>query len=552
MRLRPSDAGSHFNLGMALLSGGEPAAAVESLQSAVRFDASQAKHHQALGQALAAVGRKAEAVPALMQAAALTPGDTGLLVSVASLLIDLGELNAAAGAGFLAVQRQPGNAVAQGNLARALQGLGDSGAALAPARAAARLAPLNAGAAATLGAVLYTLGRHAEALERCRYAALLMPSLYQAKMNEALSLEALGQLEAAEAAARAALRLAPEAADVRHNLAAMLLASGRMTEESWALYDARLHLHAASRAIADRPRWQGEDIAGKTVLLHCEQGFGDTIQFLRYARRVSALGAQVILAVQPELLRLLRDLPDVHAVVPATASLPEHDVFCPLLSLPRAFGTTLETVPADPSYIAPDPGLVRRWQAPPTAGLKVGLVWAGSTVFVHDRARSIPPGALTPLSTVPGVTFHSLQKPAASPAAFPMSDRMADVVDFADTAAMIAGLDLVISVDSAVAHLAAAMGKEVWLLSRFVGCWRWLRTRQDSPWYPTMRIFRQSAPGDWDGVIERVRDELTLRTTGQATSRPDEAVGWPAQPNPVLGMATMPANIPRFMVALMG
>ena len=514
VQLRPEDAGSFFNLGMALLSGGEPAEAVEALQSATRLDVSQAKHHKALGQALVAADRKQEGLTALMKASEVEPGDTDLLVTVGGLLVDQGKLEAAAGASLMAIQRQPGNAIAQGNLARALHGLGKTQAALAPARASARLAPMHGSAAATLGAILYTLGHHAEALTRSQQAIRLSPSLYQAKMNEALALEALGRLEEAETAARAALLLAPEAADVRHNLAAMLLASGRMDAETWELYDSRLQLKPWGKRIAGYKRWQGEGIAGKTLLVHGEQGFGDTIQFLRYAKLATGRGARVILVVQPELLSLLHDLPGVHAVVSAAAPLPAYDVFCPLLSLPRAFGTSLTTIPAGDAYIQPDPARVARWRTQPTPELKVGLVWAGSPIFVHDSARSIAVDALAPLADVPGVTFHSLQKPVQATGRLPMLDRMAGAKDFADTAAMIADLDLVISVDSAVAHLAAAMGKDVWLLSRFIGCWRWLRDRDDSPWYPTMRIFRQTSPNDWDEVIRRVRDALTERTTG--------------------------------------
>ena len=514
--LRPDDAGAYFNWGMALLSDNRAEEAVTALQTAARLDPTQVKHHQALGRAWATADRKQDAVVALMKAAELDPADTGLLVNLSSLLIDVGNFEAAAGAALLVMQRQPSNSHGQGNLARSLHGMGNSQAALAPARVAMRLAPLNGGAAVTLGAILYTLGRHAEALEHFRSAILLAPRLYQARMNEALSLEALGHLAEAEAAGRAALRLAPDAADAQHNLAAMLLASGRMTAETWELYESRLQLHAMARPLAARPRWQGEDIAGKRVLLHCEQGFGDTLQFIRYAPMVTARGAQVTGAVQPELYRLLRGLRGVHAVIPANTPMPEHDVFCPLLSLPRAFGTTLETIPGELPALTPAPELVRKWQMPASTALDVGLVWTGSTVFVHNAARSIPQEALAPLAGVPGVVFHSLQKPAQALEAIPLVDRMAEAADFADTAGIIAGLDLVITVDSAVAHLAAAMGKEGWLRSRFVGCWRWLRNRADSPWYATMRIFGQPSPGDWASVIGRVRHELVLHTSGRA------------------------------------
>ncbi len=560
--LRPADAGSHFNLGMALLSDGRAAEAVEALQTAAKLDGSQVKHHRALGQALIEADRKPEAKVALVKASALDPTETGLLVTLSGLLIDQGELDAAAGAALMAIQQQPANAFAQANLARALQGLGKTQQALAPARAAARLAPLDGGAAATLGAVLYTLGQYPESLERSRRAAVLAPGLYQAKMNEGLALEALGQFEEAETASRAALRLAPEAADVKHNLAAMLLASGRMNAETWELYDARLQMTPSARKLDAIPRWQGEDIAGKTLLIHCEQGFGDTIQFLRYAKMATARGARVILVVQPVLVRLLQGLPGVDEVIGADMPTPEYDVFCPLLSLPRAFGTTLETIPCGAPTIQPPADLVERWATPPAAGLKVGLVWSGSPIFVHDKKRSVPLDAFARLAEVPGVEFHSLQKPSQPLGTFPILDRMAETKDFADTAAIIAGLDLVISVDSAVAHLAAAMGKEVWLLSRFIGCWRWLRDRKDSPWYPTMRIFHQTAPNDWSPVIDEVRDALALRAGGlPATPKPAAvrviqvasplADATPKRPSALDGLI-LPEDAPRTVVVLVG
>ena len=510
VRLRP-DAGAYYNLGMALLSGGKPEEAAGPLRSAAALAPGQARHHRALGLALAAAGRKAEAVPALAAALRHHPADAHLLTLLAGLLIDAGRLEAAAGAALQAVELMPECGHAQGNLARALHGLGRSAAALEPARAAVRLQAGDGGAAATLGAVLYTLGRYAEALELSRRALLLSPGLFQAKANEALALEALGRLDEAVAAGRSAVALAPGSAETRHNLAAMLLAAGRLTAEAWELYDARLLLNPAARAIADIPRWRGEDVAGKTVLLHCEQGFGDTIQFARYASLVAGRGARVVLAVQPELVRLLQDTPGACAVVDATRALPRYDLFCPLLSLPGVFGTTLDTIPPA------NPAGVRQPRAGP--GLQVGLAWAGGAAFVHDGARSAGLAAFAPLADVPGVSFHSLQMPAQAACDFPLLDRMAEVRDFADTAAIIAGLDLVIAVDSAVAHLAATMGTEVWLLSRHMGCWRWLRDRDDSPWYPTLRIYRQPRPGDWASVIGRVREDLARHARARLPRR---------------------------------
>ncbi len=514
VRARPVDAGSRYNLGMALLSAGKHLDAVAALRFAVELDGRQARHHRALGEALVAAGRKAEAAAALMAGARLAPPDAGTLACLAGVLTDLGNTEAAAGAAFLAVQRDPELFAAQGNLARALHSLGRSRDAVAPARAAVRLGPQNPGAVAMLGAALHGAGLHAESLAWSQRALALSPGMAQAEANAALALEALGRLEEAEAVGRAALARAPDDPVIQHNLAAMLLASGRMDAESWALYEGRLRLNPAAAALAGLRRWRGEAVEGRKVLLHCEQGFGDTIQFARYAALVAEKGAEVTLAVQPELLRLLQGLPGTH-VVAAGTTIPRYDVFCPLLSAPAACGTTLETIPAPGRYITPDPALVRQWALPPAAGLQVGLTWAGNAGFIHDADRSIAPGKLAILAGVPGVRFHSLQKPAQAGAACPMLDRMAQAGDFADTAAIIAGLDLVISIDSAVAHLAAAMGKEVWLLSRFVGCWRWLRNRDDSPWYPTVRIYRQARSDDWDSVLDRVRADLAERATVQ-------------------------------------
>ncbi len=510
VQLRPEDAGAQFNLGCVLLAAGDHEAAVAPLQKAAHLAPGLAKHHQFLGLALIAAGRKTDAVPVMLQSVRLDAANPVLVANLAGLLVDVGQIEAAVEAGLAAVALAPDSPLAQANLARALHCIGRSGDALAPALAAVRLAPEDGGAAATLGAVYYMLDRYADAAAESRRAARLSPELYQAKANEAVALEALGELAGAEIAGRQAVALAPPGnAEARHNLACMLLRSGVLTSESWTLYESRLQLTPAARLLGERPRWAGEDVAGKTVLLHAEQGFGDTLQFARYAPLVKARGARVVLAVQPALYRLLQGMPGIDEVVRADGALPPHDLFCPLLSLPGVFGTTLDTIPpvvpiaVDADKVAALP--------PPTGRLHVGLVWAGSPIFIHDRARSIGLHTIKLLADVASVALHSLQVPAGQGDGLPIVDHMAGVADFADTAVLIAGLDLVIAVDSAVAHLAAAMGKEVWLLSRFVGCWRWLRERDDSPWYPTMRIYRQPSPGDWASVLARVRSDLEQR-----------------------------------------
>ena len=471
--------------------------------------ASRAPDYRLLASRLLMLGNKQAAIAAYMAAADENPSDHEVHAALASLLTDLDQFEAAVGAGFLAVEYGPHNPRAHAELGRALFLVGNAAEALAPCARAVVLAPGNLGAVVTFGAVLFTLGRHTEALAAATEALAIDPRHFQARSNLALAFEALGRFPEAEEQSRMALALEPASPHARHNLAALRLIAGHLDAEAWRLYDARLALTPAARMLEAIPRWAGEDVAGRTVLLHAEQGFGDTIQFLRYAPMVAARGARVLLAVQPALSRLLHGMDAVDQVIRIGGELPAHDIFCPLASLPGVFGATLDTIPAPIPYIAAPPGAAARFCPAPADAFQVGLVWSGNPGFVHDRFRSIDGAALQVLHGMPGVAYHSLQKGHAPP--FPMQDRMADAADFADTAGMIAGLDLVIAVDTAVAHLAGAMGKPVWLLSRFMGCWRWLRRRSDSPWYPTMRIFRQPSPGDWDAVLAEARAALAIQ-----------------------------------------
>jgi hypothetical protein len=292
-------------------------------------------------------------------------------------------------------------------------------------------------------------------------------------------------------------------------------------ERGFAAYESRWQLaeFEPQRRNYGGPYWLGqENVAGKTVLLHCEQGYGDTLQFVRYVPLLAQRGATVILEVQEHLKALLSQMPGVSAVIARGEPLPPFDFYCPLLSLPLAFGTRCETIPANVPYIAADRGLVADWAAKLSefAGkTKIGLVWAGnSSANAIDTRRSLSLSQFAPLAA-PGIQFFSLQKgePAAQalhpPAGLALADFSSALAGFEDTAALIANLDLVISVDTSVAHLAGAMAKPAWILSRFDGCWRWLNHRDDSPWYPTARLFHQKAPEAWDEVIARVRDVLT-------------------------------------------
>ncbi|MCC6717963.1 MAG: glycosyltransferase [Acetobacteraceae bacterium] len=392
-----------------------------------------------------------------------------------------------------------------------------------------RRAPTDADLALRLGAALVQLGRTLEAVHAMEPAAALAPRDHPLHdwLGRALSVvhwqergpEAIGPLRA---------RLAEDQADPRRHtaLATALLSCGNLAE-AWPHYARRWQsMPDAHRRPAD-PLQRPDPAAwrGRRVLLFAEQGYGDSLQFLRYVPLVMAAGAEVVVEVDPPLRRLAETLPGRPAVVAVGDPVPAHDFAVPLLHLPWAFGTDLASIPAAIPYFTPDPAAVAAWRArlAGLAGLKVGLVWAGDPrpdnepAFRIDRRRSFGLAALAPLATVSGVSFVSLQKgPAAAQAAAPppgmvLHDWTGALGDFAATAALMQALDLVISADTAPLHLAGALGRPVWLLDRYDSCWRWLREREDSPWYPTLRRFRQASPGDWAGAVARMAAALAAQ-----------------------------------------
>jgi hypothetical protein len=299
--------------------------------------------------------------------------------------------------------------------------------------------------------------------------------------------------------------------------------------EGWSEYEWRWKNPGfESKPSFAQPVWDGSNHAG-TVLLTAEQGFGDTIQFIRYAPLVAARCRRVLLQCHRELVPLLDGAPGLAGVISRGQALPDFDVHCTLMTLPRLFATTLDTIPARVPYLNAEPARVAAWGAKlgETRRFKVGLAWAGSEAHKNDQHRSMLLSVFAPLSAIPGTLFVSLQKgPAAlqiqsPPDGMELIDPTADLHDFADTAALIANLDLVISVDTAMVHLAGALAKPVWTLLPLVPDWRWLLNRSDSPWYPTMRLFRQPALGDWSAVMQRVAADLR-RFMGEQGSRSPE------------------------------
>jgi Flp pilus assembly protein TadD len=356
-------------------------------------------------------------------------------------------------------------------------------------------------------------------------AVTLNPDAAPSWSNLGMVLKVEGRFAEAIAAHDKAVTLDPANPRFRVNRAVALLKAG-LWERAWQDYEARFELPGAppiDKSTLMPSLQAGDDLSGRTILALHEDGFGDTLQFLRYLPLLAERGARVVACVPPSLTRVMRTIPGVTEVVTDPRHVPTHDFVCPMFSLPRVFGTTVHNIPPVPPMTL-DPELARQWAGRlPPGGLRVGLVWAGQArpslpgFGTLDRRRSAGLAAFEPLFAVPNVSFISLQAgPAARqprPAGLQMLDPqmldpMPDVTDFADTAAIIAALDLVVSVDTSVVHLAGLVGKPAFLLDRYDGCWRWLSGRRDSPWYPGMTIFRQHEPADWSAPMTEAAASL--------------------------------------------
>lgn len=370
-----------------------------------------------------------------------------------------------------------------------------------------------------LGLVFHAMGELGRAVECYRQAIDLNANYAEAWSNLGLALEADGRPAEAIPCYERTIAMQPEFAQAHWNLSLVLLVTGDLSR-GWREYEWRLktpELAGEARRFS-QPAWNGDPLGGKTILLHPEQGFGDAIQFIRYLPQLNSLGGKIIVEVQPALKRLFAQISGIERVIVKGETLPHFDVHCPLLSLPFHFGTTLDNLPAQTPYLCADPHSAELWRQriPDTHGarMKVGLVWAGSPKHKNDRNRSIELDQFNVLGDIPDLAFFSLQKVSGANQAgqptvnFHVHDLMAYAEDFADTAALIDQLDLVLCVDTSVAHLAGAMGKPTWVLLPFAPDWRWLQERSDSPWYPSMRLFRQRKIGDWNEILLRVREAL--------------------------------------------
>jgi hypothetical protein len=481
LEYRPEDFGALHLLGMLNFQRQRMVEALRFLAAALRVNAGSPDAMSNLGLALHATGRYDEAISNFRGALTLAPDHPEILYNLANAHLELGQLAEALSSYDAVLVGAPGHVGALVNRGNALLRLNDPVTAMASYDTALRAMPGHPQILTNRGHALRRLDRPAEALADFNAAMAAAPEFPEAHFEAAMTQLTLGDFD-----------------------------------PGWKEYEWRWKTatFARRRRTLPAPLWLGnEPVGGKTILLHAEQGFGDTIQFVRYAPSLAERGARVICEVQPELRTLLSGLADV--VVAAGEPLPAFDLHCPLLSLPLAFRTQIETIPAAVPYLAAPAERLSHWRDRlPQAGPRAGFVWSGSPSHKNDSNRSIPLERLAPLFDNPPVRCFSLQTELRG------SDRDVlrslsnlvhlgdDLRDFADTAAIIALLDVVVTVDTAVAHLAGALGKPVVILLPYAADFRWMRDRADTPWYPTAKLVRQPAFGDWDSVIARLHDEL--------------------------------------------
>lgn len=472
-----------------------------------------------LGAVLYRQGLLEDAVASYRRAIALEPDNAPALRLLGLVLHEAGQLQDAAGVYRRSFALDASDHVIASNLGACLSELGALDEALAACERAVQLKPDYAPAWTNLGIVFEKQDRAGDAVAAHRCAVVADPAYAKGHANLAVALRNAGEIDEALAISHRAVALDPEQPLAQYNHAHFLLMNGDFVN-GFEAYRWRRKCKTLSDGdpTFSEPEWRGEPLQGRTLLLFAEYGLGDALHFVRYLPIVTALGGKIILQVQPALATLLRKLPDV-TVISRGETLPRFDLQLPLMSLPRVFGTTLDTIPAGVPYLHPDPARLSRWRAAlaDVAALKVGVVWAGNARHKGDRQRSLPAASVLPRLVMPGVQLYSLQKEPRLEDAEVLAALGSDIIDlapalgdFADTAAAVAALDLIIAVDTSVAHLAGALGRPVWMLTPYALDWRWLRDREDSPWYPTMRLFRQRAPREWNDPLMRLSAALAV------------------------------------------
>jgi tetratricopeptide (TPR) repeat protein len=486
------------------------------LSAAVKLNPRAPQAWANLGQVLHALKQDQDALGCFDKALALAPDDIGILTNRANALLSLGRTEEALAAFREILARVPQHPEARLNSGIAHAALGALDEAVAEFDHALTLVPGHPAAHFNRGVALYDLGRYADAVAAHDNALAVAPDHSGALLNRGRALAALNRFDDAIASYGNAHALRKDDADAHFMESLALLTLGDY-RRGFDKYEWRWRRSGmAEQKSRGRPLWLGDyPLSRKTVLLHAEQGLGDTIQFARYVPLLAANGAKVVLEVQPELTALMARLEGAATVIARGAAPPPFDVHCPLGSLPLAFKTEPATVPADIPYLSADDAHLAKWSARigALARPRIAIAWAGNPSHLNDRNRSIAFAKLAPLLSIPA-RFVSIQRDVRGDDATALAGESrvtnvgAELENFSDTAAVIALCDLVISVDTAVAHLAGAMGRPLWMLLPFAPDWRWTLDGETSPWYPTARLFRQTSLGDWDGVIARVGDEL--------------------------------------------
>ncbi len=512
LALAPNSVDTLYNLGNTCHEQGQAARAVAYFERALRLKPDAIELYNNLGSALQDVGRIEEAVVCYRKALALRPDAIEILDNLAGALRAQGQLDAAQACCERALALAPNRVESHILLGAVLRERGLVEDAVRRYERVLALAPDHPAAHNNLGVAFVDLGRPDEAVAHYQRALAAQPDRAETHNNLGIARERQGRCAEALACYASALALEPDYAEAHFNRSHALLATGEF-DEGWPEYEWRFAVARYDRNFA-QPLWPGEPLGGRTILIHAEQGYGDTLQFVRYVPAVAARGGRVVLEVPKPLVRLARTVAGASEVVAAGDPLPDFDCHCPLLSLPRVFKTTLHTIPdAVPYLFVPaEASAVWRKRIATAPGLKIGVAWCGSMVGVIDR-RPIDVQLFKPLSEVPDVTWFSLQVGERSRDLMLLNrPRITDLshwlTDFAETAAAACHLDLVITIDTSVAHLAGALGCPTWVLLPYNADWRWLIERDDSPWYPTARLFRQKEPGDWTGVISGIASAL--------------------------------------------
>jgi tetratricopeptide (TPR) repeat protein len=502
--VQPNSADTFVKIGDSYLKSQRPDEAAAFYRRALELDASHIGALIAIGFIAEAQGRLDEAAVYRERHLALRPDSAEALQDMGRVLGRRGDAGRAAELlrrGFALEPNRPKLAYELGVAELELERYED---AVAAFRHAVALDPSDAPALSNLGRGRMRLGRWEEALDAYVRAAALVPGEVRYHRNVGAAMVNLGRRDEAIARFDEIVRIDPENPDGHVGRALLLLLGGDF-EQGWREYEWRWKLAPFKDARFGRPRWNGTNLAGRSILVSCEQGFGDAIQFIRYIPMLKAQGAVVIVSCQPELMSLFSRSPAIDHVLDNRQPPPATHVYAPLMSLPALFRTDLGNIPGEVPYLFTSGPRVVHWKQKLVSleGLKVGIAWKGNPEHHGDVDRSVSPDWFARLAAIPGVSLVNLQKGEKAPA-FRVTDLADQLTDFAETAAIMKNLDLVIAVDTAVAHLAGALGIPTWVAVPYSPDWRWLLDREDSPWYPTMWLVRQPALRNWQDVFHRI------------------------------------------------